>query len=360
MQAEIDDSAQVVEDLLQAAGGGEGLRSPEPPPSLKRNASGRIADFMRRSFRFKRTVSSPHRSPSSPGFDKKSPIIEEVDLMPPSFFRRQDSVIFKVRPGQRFTQYADVVVDQPHKAPADLGNLGELKHLIQTGRRKQHTTCYNPCSVMLPIILESGDVLPAKSYSDAIRDAVLVTRTIEIDAEMAGHRPSCSSVESGYASEPESPSANQSDESFSMRLQALTVKKYIRSNNWPAGHRVRAELWKELCKDSERGGRISLYREKIDQLVASGAYQFLRHQTLVNDDERLSQVLADWMGWIFRDLPFQHLKVKTREALSLLFTTRGPPSIDRSKNLRMFEYFKFETQQKGFEEIEAEDCMRKL
>uniref|UniRef100_A0A914VB67 Rab-GAP TBC domain-containing protein n=1 Tax=Plectus sambesii TaxID=2011161 RepID=A0A914VB67_9BILA len=257
MQAEIDDSAQVVEDLLQAAGGGEGLRSPEPPPSLKRNASGRIADFMRRSFRFKRTVSSPHRSPSSPGFDKKSPIIEEV------------------RPGQRFTQYADVVVDQPHKAPADLGNLGELKHLIQTGRRKQ-------------------------------------------------------------------------------------VKKYIRSNNWPAGHRVRAELWKELCKDSERGGRISLYREKIDQLVASGAYQFLRHQTLVNDDERLSQVLADWMGWIFRDLPFQHLKVKTREALSLLFTTRGPPSIDRSKNLRMFEYFKFETQQKGFEEIEAEDCMRKL
>lgn len=153
---------------------------------------------------------------------------------------------------------------------------------------------------MLSKVSEEAVVVPplnSYSYSSsttttaAIHDATLITRRVEIDEKMAGHRPSCSSTESGYASEPDTvvdDVFNSLEELSSIpsvynvisvvsvlphshcQVFSLQVKKYIRSNHWPVGSRIRAELWKELCKDSERGGRISLYREKIDQLVASG------------------------------------------------------------------------------------------
>lgn len=62
------------------------------------------------------------------------------------------------------------------------------------------------------------------------------------------------------------------------------------------------------CWDDRRGLQSS--RDTIgrtDRLFQSAVYQFLRHQTQENDDDRLSHVLADWMAWIFRDLPFQHV-----------------------------------------------------
>lgn len=57
----------------------------------------------------------------------------------------------------------------------------------------------------------------------------------------------------------------------------LQVKKFIRANDWDASERIRAELWKELCKDNQVAGRHIVYKESV---------------------EEASKGRCEWMGWI--------------------------------------------------------------
>jgi hypothetical protein len=47
---------------------------------------------------------------------------------------------------------------------------------------------------------------------------------------------------------------------------------------------------------------------KHNIIVQNSTYQNLRRQTGIDDnDEEMAVVLRDWLGWIFRDLPFNHI-----------------------------------------------------
>lgn len=60
---------------------------------------------------------------------------------------RQDSILIRVRPGQHFNEYSDLVVDAREKSDPKLGTLGELRHFLQTGSgtqvRKKFSTFFN-------------------------------------------------------------------------------------------------------------------------------------------------------------------------------------------------------------------------
>lgn len=43
----------------------------------------------------------------------------------------------------------------------------------------------------------------------------------------------------------------------------VQVKKFLRANDWNASERIRAELWKELCKDNQVAGRHIVYKESV-------------------------------------------------------------------------------------------------
>lgn len=49
-------------------------------------------------------------------------------------------------------------------------------------------------------------------------------------------------------------------------VTTLKVKKFLRHNHWTSGHRIRAELWKELCKASDADAQRAVYRETIAKL----------------------------------------------------------------------------------------------
>lgn len=77
----------------------------------------------------------------------KSGSIDSGDSVPLSFLRT-DSIIFRVKPGQCFTEYASLVVDSPAASDPKLGTLGELRHHLRTGTSTQ------VCKVLL--VLRAG------------------------------------------------------------------------------------------------------------------------------------------------------------------------------------------------------------
>ncbi|VDM41610.1 unnamed protein product [Toxocara canis] len=50
----------------------------------------------------------------------------------------------------------------------------------------------------------------------------------------------------------------------------LQIKKFIRYNNWPTGHEIRADLWKELCRDRDFDANRQLYAHEVDAMLQSG------------------------------------------------------------------------------------------
>lgn len=55
----------------------------------------------------------------------------------PSTFLRTDSIIIRVEPGQRFSEFANVIVESPARCDPRLGTLGELRHHLRTGTKQQ-------------------------------------------------------------------------------------------------------------------------------------------------------------------------------------------------------------------------------
>uniref|UniRef100_A0AC34GUX2 Uncharacterized protein n=1 Tax=Panagrolaimus sp. ES5 TaxID=591445 RepID=A0AC34GUX2_9BILA len=48
------------------------------------------------------------------------------------------------------------------------------------------------------------------------------------------------------------------------------VKKFIRNNDWPATHEIRADIWKVLCHTKDFDVHKRLYTEQLEDLTKSG------------------------------------------------------------------------------------------
>lgn len=60
-------------------------------------------------------------------------------------------------------------------------------------------------------------------------------------------------------------------------LIAIQIKKFIRSNNWSSGHRIRAELWKEICysqTQTDFEAQRTIYRDTLEKLQKSDSGRF--------------------------------------------------------------------------------------
>jgi hypothetical protein len=58
---------------------------------------------------------------------------------------------------------------------------------------------------------------------------------------------------------------------------SIQVKKFLRTNDWLPSARIRAELWRELCRDTQRQGRITVYREIVADKVGVCWYLHKQH-----------------------------------------------------------------------------------
>uniref|UniRef100_A0A914PZX6 Uncharacterized protein n=1 Tax=Panagrolaimus davidi TaxID=227884 RepID=A0A914PZX6_9BILA len=48
------------------------------------------------------------------------------------------------------------------------------------------------------------------------------------------------------------------------------VKKFVRNNDWPATHEIRADIWKLLCHTKDFDVHKRLYTEQLEDLTRSG------------------------------------------------------------------------------------------
>ncbi|MFH4983442.1 hypothetical protein AB6A40_010151 [Gnathostoma spinigerum] len=48
------------------------------------------------------------------------------------------------------------------------------------------------------------------------------------------------------------------------------IKKFVRHNDWPITHEIRANLWKELCRDRDFDANKQLYKAQLKEISASG------------------------------------------------------------------------------------------
>uniref|UniRef100_A0A0N5ABQ2 Rab-GAP TBC domain-containing protein n=1 Tax=Syphacia muris TaxID=451379 RepID=A0A0N5ABQ2_9BILA len=48
------------------------------------------------------------------------------------------------------------------------------------------------------------------------------------------------------------------------------IKKFLRYNDWPLGHNIRQDLWKELCRDRDYDANLKLYKTEVEELSHKG------------------------------------------------------------------------------------------
>lgn len=77
-----------------------------------------------------------NRSISNASIKNSSSLRVTANEIPTSFLR-SDSIIIRVKPGQRFTDLADVIVEPAAASDPKLGTLGELRHHLRTGTKHQ-------------------------------------------------------------------------------------------------------------------------------------------------------------------------------------------------------------------------------
>uniref|UniRef100_A0A915A628 RING-type domain-containing protein n=1 Tax=Parascaris univalens TaxID=6257 RepID=A0A915A628_PARUN len=49
-----------------------------------------------------------------------------------------------------------------------------------------------------------------------------------------------------------------------------SIKRFVRHNNWPIGHEVRTDLWKELCRDRDFDANKQLYSHEVQVMLQNG------------------------------------------------------------------------------------------
>ncbi|XP_003374599.1 TLD family protein [Trichinella spiralis] len=158
------------------------------------------------------------------------------------------------------------------------------------------------------------------------------------------------------------------------------IKKFLRSNHWSSGHRIRAELWKEICHDNNVDAQALVYHDIVAAfkgkisvspvfLTAPGVllcdYQLNEqgHKALIQlltavehvrpdftyiphkvyalmaklvgpaSDAEVISAFSQWNRWIFCDLPFSHLVIFFFSSIS-----------DDDDDVRIVDCFLFEGQ----------------
>uniref|UniRef100_A0A915A603 RING-type domain-containing protein n=1 Tax=Parascaris univalens TaxID=6257 RepID=A0A915A603_PARUN len=74
------------------------------------------------------------------------------------------------------------------------------------------------------------------------------------------------------------------------------IKRFVRHNNWPIGHEVRTDLWKELCRDRDFDANKQLYSHEVQVMLQNGVKtlraSFLSAEGVVMHDFGLREIGA--------------------------------------------------------------------